>query len=455
MDNCQEIWQRASACLKELVDAVDYDRWLANIVPLRQEGRTLYLGLPNTLWVTWVSDNFSDDIVKAIQKSTGLKLQVYFETCEAPAAKPQLAEEKAPEPAEEKPTKITVDYKPLPESTFGFDRRFTFDTFVVGDNNKFAYSACMGVAKNPGGHLNPLFIHSGTGLGKTHLLQAIAQEALALHPKYKILYVSSEDFLNQYLDAMVNKKFTEFRNRYRNLDMLLIDDVQFIGNKEHFQEEVFHTFNALNNAHKQIVMTSDRPPHEINGLEKRLVSRFENGLTAEIMPPDLETRIAIIHKKQETQEYKLSEDVIRYVAARLKSNVRRLEGGIFTLVSWGAVYGQDISIEQTEKLLRDAFVEEKDSLLTIEDVQRIVAEFYDIRMADMTSKRRPAGIALARQVAMYFSRKYLEESFPAIAEKFCRDHSTVIHAVTAVESKLSKSDDFKREMNQIENKLKS
>ncbi|MBQ6471558.1 MAG: chromosomal replication initiator protein DnaA, partial [Victivallales bacterium] len=296
--------------------------------------------------------------------------------------------------------------------------------------------------------------HSGTGMGNTHLLQAIAREALRVTPNRRVVYVTCEEFLNQYIDAMMHNRFQQFRARFRELDILLIDDVQFIGSKQGFQEEIFNTFNSIYLAHKQIVMTSDRPPHEIGGLEKRLVSRFESGLTTEITAPDLETRVAIVRKKQEEHRQKLDEDVVMYLASHLKSSVRRLESAVFKLVSWASLSKLKMDIPTAERLLGDIFSEEQDTLLTVEEIQRLVAEFYDVRLADMTSTRRPANIALPRQVAMYFARKMTELSLPAIAEKFHRTHATILHACSAVEGHL-KDDAFRRDLTLLERKMKS
>jgi chromosomal replication initiator protein len=268
-------------------------------------------------------------------------------------------------------------------------------------------------------------------------------------------YLTSEEFCNQFTVALQHNKLPEFREHFRDINVLLIDDVQFFGTKTGFQEEFFHTFNAMHANHRQIVMASDRPPQEINGLEKRLVSRFECGVTAEIQPPDLETRIAIIRKKQEEQSVKLSDEVINYLAAHLKSSVRRLEGAVFNLVSHASLTKQTVTIEVAEKVLSNIFLEECDTQVTVEHIQRLVAEHYDIRLADMTSKRRPASVAWPRQVAMYFARRLTKLSFPDIANEFDRTHATVLHAVTTVEKKLASDQNFKREMIMLERKLKS
>ena len=447
MLDVKEIWSATTSRLRDILTEDTYQRWIAYITPVRLEEEKIVLGVPSEVFVDWLIRNYRELIEESIKKTQGVRLKVVFE--EGHDVK---IEETKPAPDTKvvhKPGNVIID------STFGLDRRYTFDTFVVGENNRVAVAACQAVAAKPGESVNPLFIYSGTGLGKTHLLQGIAQSVLRRNPKANVMYINTEDFANQYVDALSNRSLSSFRAKFRNLDLLLMDDVQFLDRKEQFQEEVFHTFNALYNARKQIVLTSDRQPHEIPGLEKRLVSRFEWGLSVEICPPELETRIAIIHKKQEEQQYKLSEDVIQYVAARLKSNVRRLESAVTKLVSWASLTGVQIDIPYTEKLLADVFSEESGNSLTVEDIQRVVAEYYDIRVAELTGNRRPANIALPRQVAMYFARKMTDLSLPAIADKFNRNHTTVFHAVSAIEDKEKCNEEFKRELCQIERKLRS
>ncbi|MBR0458852.1 MAG: chromosomal replication initiator protein DnaA [Victivallales bacterium] len=461
MSQVHEIWTHASAFLREQMSEDTFQISIAKITPVRLDEDAIVLGVPAGYWKEWLSDNYSAPIAEGIRAACGLTLRVVFESgYKAPETKvpanPVPSEEPSAKGTALPPPKEERGLVDLEDNQMPLDRRFTFDSFVIGETNRFAYGACMNVAQHPGERLNPLFLYSGTGLGKTHLLQAIAQEIMRRDPKARVMYVHSEDYLNQFVDAIYHKKTFEFRQRFRNLDVLLLDDVQFIGgNKQGLQEEIFNTFNVLYLARKQIVMASDRPPHEIGGLEKRLVSRFEWGLTTEIEVPDLETRLAIIHKKQEEQDYKLDEEVIRFLASRLKSNVRRLESAVFKLVSWASLNNVKIDIATTEEMLSDILSEEADSLLTIEDIQKVVAEYYDIRLADMTSPRRTANIALPRQVAMYLARKLTELSLPAIAEKFNRTHATILHAVDAIEEKIAESESLRREVQQLERKMKS
>ena len=468
MFEVQEIWKLAACELKEMLDADTYQRWILNIVPVRLDCADIILGVPNGTFKEWLSFNYKGLIEEAILNTASLKLNVVFESgykadCAAPesikradgASEESVAVVQRSAKQSKKAKPVESSESDEQQDMVVLDRRFKFDTFVVGENSRFAYSACRAVAERPGDKMNPLFIHSSTGLGKTHLLQAIAQHVISKNPKAKVVYVTSEEFLNQFIEAMYKNQFSAFRKKYRCADLLLIDDMQFISDKPGFQEEIFHTFNALYGAHKQIVMTSDRSPHEINGLDKRLVSRFEWGLTAEIQVPDLETRIAIVRKKQEEQEYKLDDEVINYVAAKLKSNVRRLESGIFKLVSWASLSNVKIDCAMADKLLSDVFNEEVGTALTVEEIQKIVADYYDIRLADMTSKKRPANIAWPRMVAMFLSRNMTGLSLPSIADKFVRNHATVLHAVNSVKAKIETDEDFRREIGIIEHKLKN
>lgn len=468
MNDISEIWARSAELLKDRLNADTFDRWIVDIVPLRlEDGDKAVLGVSNDLFSDWLSTYYSEVINETLESVSGRKLKVVFECGHSPEESPlrqqaiaaakqletcPVESEKEAAVAEHIEKRVCVSRS----SGFEFSRRFSFDTFVVGDNNQFAHGACQAVADAPGTAYNPLFVHSPVGLGKSHLLQAVAQEVMDRNPNAVVEYVTTEEFSNQYVYALQHNSLPSFRQRIRNVDVLLVDDVQFLGSKTGFQEEFFHTFNALHSNHKQLIMASDRPPQEINGLEKRLVSRFEWGLTVDIQTPDLETRIAILRKKQEAQEIKLEDEVIHFLAASLKSNIRRLEGALTSLILQAKLRQlTHVTVDMAERVLEGILSEEATSQLSIEQIQRVVAEHYDIRFADMTSKRRPANIALPRQVAMYLSRKLTDLSYPNIAERFAKNHATILHAVTTVEEKLATNPDFKREMAVIERKLKS
>ncbi|HEU5397068.1 MAG TPA: chromosomal replication initiator protein DnaA, partial [Verrucomicrobiae bacterium] len=330
----------------------------------------------------------------------------------------------------------------------------TFDSFVVGNNNNFAYAAALAVAQAPGKSYNPLFLYGGVGLGKTHLLHAIGQHVAASRRGARVAYVSSEKFTNEYIDAIQNNKLVGFRKKYRQTDVLLIDDIQFLAGKERIQEEFFHTFNALHEAHKQIVLTCDRPASEIQGLEHRLVSRFEWGLVTDLQPPDIEMRLAILKKKAQIMNVTLADDVLNFLASRIRTNVRRLEGALIRVASYASLTGRKLTIEVVESLLREILHEEGRFSISIESIQKKVAEHFDIRLADMTSKRRPENIAFPRQIAMYLTRQMTESSLNAIGEAFGgRDHGTVLHACRLVKDRMEVDANVRQVVNYLEKQL--
>jgi chromosomal replication initiator protein len=335
-----------------------------------------------------------------------------------------------------------------------FNPKNTFETFVVGNNNNFAYAAALAVAQAPGKSYNPLFLYGGVGLGKTHLLHAIGQYVASNKKSARVAYVSSEKFTNEYIDGIQNNQLARFRKKYRQTDVLLIDDIQFLAGKERIQEEFFHTFNALHEAHKQIVLTCDRPASEIQNLEHRLVSRFEWGLVTDLQPPDIEMRLAILNKKAQLMGVALPEDIMNFLASRIRTNVRRLEGALIRVASYASLTGKKLTIEVVEGLLREILHEEGRLSISIEVIQKRVAEHFDIRLADMTSKRRPENIAFPRQVAMYLSRQMTESSLNTIGEAFGgRDHGTVLHACRLVKDRMEVDANVRQVVHYLEKQL--
>jgi chromosomal replication initiator protein len=340
-------------------------------------------------------------------------------------------------------------------NSLGLNPRNNFESFVVGPNNEIAHAASLAVAKTPARTYNPLFIYGGVGLGKTHLMQAIGQYVISTKKGAKVMYLSSELFINEFIDAIQHNNLVKFRKRYRQADLLLIDDIQFLGGKERSQEEFFHTFNTLFDGHKQIVLSSDRPPSEIANLEHRLVSRFEWGLTAELQPPDVETRMAILRKKAHTLQIKLRDEIFDFLANRIRTNVRRLEGALMRVASFASLSaGKELTNEVVEHLLKDILQEEARHSVTIEQIQRRVAEHYDVRLADMTSKRRPANIAFPRQIAMYLARELTKASLNEIGDAFGgRDHGTVLHACKLVKRRMQEQDNIRQTISFIDSAL--
>lgn len=443
------VWATASARLQQVLNEDTFERWIAGIRPLSLQGGVCRLGVSNDMFSDWLATNYQGVIQEAVSLAAGGPAKVVFESghepADLPASQAALSPATGPRPAADD----------RDEASSRFNRHYSFDNFVIGENNKFAHAACSAVAKNPGKAYNPLFIYGGTGLGKTHLLQSVAQDVLSRRKRARIEYLTSEEFFNRFIDGLRDKSLPKFRQIFRNVDVLLIDDVHFFTGKEQLQEEFFHTFNALYNAHKQIIITSDRPPHEIKGLEKRLVSRFEWGLATEVQSPDLETRVAILRRKQADQSVKIDDDILFFIAGYIKSNIRRLEGALIRLISHVSLTQTPVTRELAEKLLQPMLDEEASGAVSIERIQKVVAEYYDVRVADMTSKARPANIAFPRQVAMYLARRLTDCSSPVIGEQFRRNHATVLHAVTSVAARLEKEAEFRQAVAILERKIRN
>ena len=459
-DSHHQLWENTCAQLKELLNEDTYDRWIAGIIPLSLENNTLKLGVSNDIFCEWLTTNYKAVIREKAEQIRGHQVKVQFESGRVPDDydEDDNAEgtNTSPKTSDLPPAELfgqNSTSQPQSNPEVAYNKRFTFDNFVVGENSKFAHAASSAVAKSPGRAYNPLFIHGGTGMGKTHLLQAIAQDVLQNNTNKKVEYLTSEEFANYFINALQERKLPQFREHFRNITTLLIDDVHFFNGKDQLQEEFFHTFNSLYNRHKQIVLTSDRPPHEIGGLEKRLVSRFEWGLTTEILAPNFETRLAILRKKHADHNVAIDEDILTFLADRIKSNIRRLEGALIRLVSYVSMTGSNITAEKAQELLRPILEEESTKSLTVEQIQKAVADHYDIRLADMTSKRRPKNIAFPRQVAMYLCRTMTEHSSPAIADSFNRNHATILHATAAVENKMASDLQFRHTIGKLKRHL--
>ncbi len=448
-ENYTQLWQRLSAALKPQVSADTFKRWFSAVELIDATANSLTFRVPNNIYQFWIESNHMAALQAAIVTAFGGPREVKFSL--PPGTSVQVAEDAAAlkEVASDSPR----DTKSV-GSALGLNPRNTFESFVVGPNNEIAHAASLAVAQLPARTYNPLFIYGGVGLGKTHLMQAIGQYVWAKKKGAKVMYLSSELFINEFIDAIQHSNLVKFRKRYRQADLLLIDDIQFLGGKERSQEEFFHTFNTLFDGHKQIVLSSDRPASEITNLEKRLVSRFEWGLTAELQPPDVETRMAILRKKARTMQIKLRDDVFEFLANRIRTNVRRLEGALMRVASFASLSGKELTQEVVEHLLKDILQEEARHSVTIEQIQRRVAEHFDVRLADMTSKRRPANIAFPRQVAMYLARELTKASLNEIGDAFGgRDHGTVLHACKLVKKRMHEQDSLRQTISFIDSSL--
>jgi len=444
------LWASISSAIASKVNEDTFNRWFQQLEPLKLSDDRLTLLAPNKIFQYWIESNYQNLLDQASEDIHGRKLQFEYLFAEDSATRSTSAPLTAQVSI---PDEQTVQEM---ASHSGLNTRFTFNSFVVGVANQFAHAACTAVATKPGRTYNPLFIYGGVGLGKTHLMQAIGLKILESRKNAKVLYVTSERFANDFIDAIQASSLPKFRKKYRQADVLLIDDIQFLGGKERSQEEFFHTFNALFDGHKQIVLSSDRPPSEIANLEDRLVSRFEWGLTAEMQPPDVETRVAILGKKASDMKIRLPREIFQFLAERIRTNVRRLEGALMRVASFVSLNdGKLPDTPQLEQLLKDILQEEARRAITVEQIQKRVAEQFDVRIADMTSKRRPASIAFPRQVAMYLSRELTKHSLNEIGDAFGgRDHGTVLHAHRQVRDRMSKDERLRQLVASLDDQLR-
>jgi len=459
-DKLDQIWEQIGSVIRHEVNEDTYNRWFASIRLAKATETELQLRVPNKIFQFWIESNYMPIMQGAILGTLGAPRDLKFlfdgETA-APAETPLPATTAVNgRRASSRTSEVKVEGpdRAADITALGMNPRNTFDSFVVGSNNQFAHAASLAVAQAPAKTYNPLFIYGGTGLGKTHLMHAIGQFVLNRKKSIKVLYISSERFTNEFIDAIQHSTIVKFRKKYRQADLLLIDDIQFLAGKERSQEEFFHTFNTLFDGHKQIILSSDRPASEIANLEHRLVSRFEWGLTAELQPPDIETRQAILRKKATNLGVDLDPAIFDFLAERIKTNVRRLEGALMRVASFASLHGKNVSVDDAENLLRDILQEEARKAVTIDQIQRKVAEHFDVRLADMTSKRRPAHIAFPRQVAMYLSRKLTKASLNEIGDAFGgRDHGTVIHADKLVRKKIQLDERLRQQITHLDHLL--
>ncbi|MEP6809240.1 MAG: chromosomal replication initiator protein DnaA [Chthoniobacterales bacterium] len=451
-EKCTQIWQKLAAVLKPQVSQDTYRRWFSAVRLAQVTEESITLLVPNNIYQFWIESNHMAALQSAIEAVLDGPRAVKF----ASPSDTNVASVESPSGIvihEEMEPDTVPESKPS-GNALGLNPRNTFESFVVGPNNEIAHAASLAVAQSPARTYNPLFIYGGVGLGKTHLMQAIGQYVCSKKKNAKVMYLSSELFINEFIDAIQHSTLVKFRKRYRQADLLLIDDIQFLGGKERSQEEFFHTFNTLFDGHKQIVLSSDRPASEIANLEHRLVSRFEWGLTAELQPPDVETRTAILRKKARALQINLGDEVFDFLALRIRTNVRRLEGALMRVASFASLSGRELTRDVIEHLLKDILNEEARHAVTIEQIQRRVAEHFDVRIADMTSKRRPANIAFPRQIAMYLARELTKASLNEIGDAFGgRDHGTVLHACKLVKKRMVEQDAIRQAVSFIDSAL--
>lgn len=430
------LWDVLKENLKSKVSLVNYNNWFRPIIGAQIDGDILLVSVPNRFYADWLTDFYSETLEQEGSALAQKPIKIRFQIVGEPATRPLNARPLAGQPLTARPP-VHVKVSP------SLNPKYTFDNFVVGSGNQLAHAAAKAVADLPGSHYNPLFLYGGVGLGKTHLLHAIGIEAQRRQPGFRIISLSAEKFMNEYINSVRNNQMESFRKKYRTTcDMLLIDDIQFLGGKESTQQEFFHTFNELHNSHRQIVVTSDKIPKEIPGLDERLLSRFEWGLVADIQPPDFETRVAILRKKADRDKIYLSDEVAMYLAQNIQSNVRELEGALIRLNAFAALSSGRITLDLTKEVIKNHLRPEVDSdrsptgqrRSNVESIQKTVADFYQIELSALKSPRRLKSLAHPRQIAMYLCKKHLKLSYPELGHRFGgKDHTTVIHACRKIE----------------------
>ena len=437
-----ELWSQAVAEIKERIGRQNYETWIKPIAFVSRNKNEICLDVPNKFFRDWLTEHYLGQIQEIVSALAKHEVKIVFEINEKPNRQAN-AENGAKREERERVQKTDSNLV----------AKYTFQNFVVGASNQFAHAACVAVANQPGEHYNPLFIYGGVGLGKTHLVNAIGHHSASQRRGVKVVYLSSESFMNELIGSLRRDKMDEFKKKFRNVDILILDDVQFIAGNERTQEEFFHTFNSLYESHKQIVITSDKFPKEIPGIEDRLRNRFEWGLIADIQPPDMETRVAILQKKAENEGVQLPHDVAFFLASNIDSNVRELEGSLTRLGAFSSLTKATITVELAKDVLRNTLKNAQQEI-TVENIQKTICDYFNVRIADLKAKRRTQNIALPRQVAMYLCRKYTETSFPAIGDKFGgRDHSTVIHASKTIERKIKEDPHMQTTIEKLERNL--
>jgi chromosomal replication initiator protein len=431
-----DTWQQVLSKVEEKVNPQSYNTWFKPTQFLSREGSALYVRVPNAFCQDWLNEHL--DVVLDAARDAGVgDIRVVYMIEKATAEPP--------------PSQGNLDFESIDNT---LNSKYTFDTFVVGSSNQFAHAAALAVAERPSKAYNPLFLYGGVGLGKTHLMHAIGQEIKRCNRSLRLTYISSEKFTNELINAIRYDKLLSFRERYRNNDVLLIDDIQFIAAKERTQEEFFHTFNALYDSHKQLVISADCPPREIPTLEERLHSRFEWGLIADIQPPDLETKIAIIKKKAERHNIPLPDNVALYIASKIKSNIRELEGALIRLVAFASLRESEITLPLAQETLRE-ILHTDEKAITIEMIQKTIADYFGMRVQDLKSKNNSKAVAVPRQICMYLCKRVIGLSLPHIGREFGnKHHTTVLHSINKIETSRQSDRDLNRLLDNFINSFK-
>ena len=455
-------WQLAQKHLQTALDEYSYKNWFSQTRYESCANGQMLVGVPSQFFADWLRDHYMDAVCDSLRKVLPEFKSVEFIPRPEPAVDhaevrlPRAME--APRPVSPDPQQAAARRPARNVRSFnGFNPRYTFDRFVIGSGNRFAHAAARAVAESPGRAYNPLFLYGGTGLGKTHLMQGIGQYLMSKQPELRCVFISSEHFTNQLIQSIAEKSTQQFRTKYRKVDVLLIDDIQFIAGKEATQEEFFHTFNVLFDMHKQIVLSSDRSPKEMRGIEERLISRFEWGLVTDIQPPDLETRVAILQRKAQEENLTIPDDVMRYIATYITTNIRELEGALITVLAYSRLTEEKISITMVEEVLRDLIGSEKIRPVTIDQVQRAVADHFDVRIADLHGRSRQRQIVKPRQLAMYLCKELIPSlSLSDVGGAFGgKDHTTVLYACEKVACEMRESSTSRQMVEQLTKTIRS
>lgn len=442
------LWEKTLNIIKGELTEVSFNTWIKSCEPISISSNTIKISVPNSFTQDILEKRYKDLVINSIEAACSKVYKIEF------LIGSELQETEELEGKAKNTIKDTMAITVNDEMSSTLNPKYTFNSFVIGNSNRFAHAASLAVAESPAKAYNPLFIYGGVGLGKTHLMHAIGHYVLQNNGNAKVVYVSSEKFTNELINAIKDDKNEEFRTKYRNVDILLIDDIQFIAGKERTQEEFFHTFNALHDANKQIILSSDRPPKEIPTLEDRLRSRFEWGLIADIQAPDFETRMAILKKKADVEKLNVPNEVMVYIATKIKSNIRELEGALIRIVAYSSLTNRDITVDLATEALKDIISNKQNKNITIDLIQDVVATYFNLRVDDLKSQRRTRNVAYPRQIAMYLSRKLTDMSLPKIGEEFGgRDHTTVIHAYEKISESLNKDESLQHTINDITKKI--
>lgn len=431
------VWNKTLEIIKDYLSTPSYETWFKTTKALEETEDKLVIGVISEFGRDWIRSNYLPLIKEVIRAVAGKDLSLEFVVLK-----------------EKKKEKKIIKEEIINRRRLGLNENYTFNNFVVGDSNKLAHAASLAVSKNPGHSYNPLFIYGGVGLGKTHLIQAIGHYILDTKPALKVVYVTSEIFTNEVIHSIQKGKMNDFHNKYRNVDVLLIDDIQFLAGKERTQEEFFHTFNTLHNNYKQIVITSDRLPKEIPTLEDRLRSRFEWGLMVDIAPPDFETRVAILKKKADKEKIKVPDDVIYYIAENIKSNIRELEGALIRLLAHASLNNSEITLDFTKRILSGIFGKIEKKKIDAEEVKTVVSSYFSISVEDIEGGKRSQDYTIPRQIAMYLIREFTNLSLPQIGTLFGgRDHTTVLYSIDKIKRELKKDENLKAAVEEIRRML--